>query len=326
MKKPSRRSAVDCSAFTLVELLVVIGIIALLISVLLPALRKARMSAERVQCLSNMRQISNAILMFANDNHGTMPSSGGFNCYKVDPVSGAYVQITSATDPQRTSIADWISWERGVDPYTGFVADCAQLNITYSLVARYLGTKEIDTTSPAADNLANPALDAVYRCPADDILNRPNHADNSHGYYRYSYTMNQAWGNPIYAFSGYGTKGNPCPRFDGVFDGRITSIRNSSQKILLICEDPLTLSSACFSPNANGWSGTTPIDLVSARHETNYSKANSYNGTMYTSNGIGNQDARGNVTFCDGHGEFFSRKDALRGKYSGSPVPDPVGF
>ena len=40
----------------------------------------------------------------------------------------------------------------------------------------------------------------------------------------------------------------------------------------------------------------------------------------------GNEEARGNVGFADGHGEFFSRKDALRQKYSGSPVPDPVGF
>ncbi len=41
---------------------------------------------------------------------------------------------------------------------------------------------------------------------------------------------------------------------------------------------------------------------------------------------IGNQDAMGNVVFCDGHGEFYSRKDAQRAIHTGSPVPDPVGF
>ena len=38
------------------------------------------------------------------------------------------------------------------------------------------------------------------------------------------------------------------------------------------------------------------------------------------------EDARGNVGFADGHVDFFSRKDALRAKYSGNPTPDPVGF
>jgi prepilin-type N-terminal cleavage/methylation domain-containing protein len=63
--------------FTLVELLVVIGIIALLISILLPALQRARRHAQMTACLSNERQLLLAVFMYCQENKGFFP--GGSN-------------------------------------------------------------------------------------------------------------------------------------------------------------------------------------------------------------------------------------------------------
>ena len=64
-------------AFTLVELLVVIGIIAVLIGVLLPALSKANRQARMTACLSNQRQLVMALLMYCQENNGTFPGGQG---------------------------------------------------------------------------------------------------------------------------------------------------------------------------------------------------------------------------------------------------------
>jgi prepilin-type processing-associated H-X9-DG protein/prepilin-type N-terminal cleavage/methylation domain-containing protein len=61
------------TGFTLVELLVVIGIIALLISILLPALSKARSSAQTMACLSNLRTMGQAVAMYAGEHKQCLP-------------------------------------------------------------------------------------------------------------------------------------------------------------------------------------------------------------------------------------------------------------
>lgn len=89
---PSRKSGRTLQAFTLVELLVVIGIIAVLISILLPSLARARQAANNIACQSNLRQIGQGLLMYCEDNKDQVP-------WGVAP--------------------SWIPWSRAIAPYLG---------------------------------------------------------------------------------------------------------------------------------------------------------------------------------------------------------------
>src|SRR2546423_8819940 len=82
-------------AFTLVELLVVIGIIAVLIAILLPTLNRAREGGRRVACTANLRQVMQAVIMYGADNRGYFPGS-----------AVAYPLNSGAPFP-----SDWIHWE-----------------------------------------------------------------------------------------------------------------------------------------------------------------------------------------------------------------------
>jgi len=102
------------AAFTLVELLVVIGIIALLISILLPALGRAKGAANTVKCLSNVRQLAMASTIQATERRGFIQASSEKDILKLlDPTRVKYVWRTSGADPVP---ADWAS---ALLPYMG---------------------------------------------------------------------------------------------------------------------------------------------------------------------------------------------------------------
>jgi prepilin-type N-terminal cleavage/methylation domain-containing protein/prepilin-type processing-associated H-X9-DG protein len=92
MKRVSKKAG-----FTLVELLVVIGIIALLISILLPSLNKARETANRVKCQSNLSQIGKALLLYSNENKGAFPRTKADSTGTIDYTNGGFADADPFT-------------------------------------------------------------------------------------------------------------------------------------------------------------------------------------------------------------------------------------
>src|SRR5215216_6784597 len=100
-------------AFTLVELLVVIAIIAILMAIFLPALIRAKENARAVACQSNLRQLGQGFLLFAQDNKGQLPGNywdrtnpiPSHRCWLLgDSVSGSYLD-----GPQKGTIFPYVA-------------------------------------------------------------------------------------------------------------------------------------------------------------------------------------------------------------------------
>jgi prepilin-type processing-associated H-X9-DG protein len=329
------RSRRGGAAFTLVELLVVIGIIALLIGILLPTLNRARESARATKCLSNMRNLAQATLMFAQENRGMMPGRAATTTIMWDASKGK-LRVVTADEAKAGECFDWIAWQRRVDPVSGKPYPSAlDQNITFSGLARFMAARPVFHTTPEQANQAGRKLDEVFRCPSDrlDAHLKNNGDDNGgRGQYRYSYSINALVatrdGKPVVAPSAGGAPlppgGGNWPadsRSWGRFSGRVSSIKQASDIILFVCEDELTVDDGTFSPNPYNW-GSGTIQAVATRHDMKIAKSRG-NKTSYGT-ADPNENGYGIVSFCDGHAARISRVDALRQKATGNPYPDPT--
>ena len=112
------RGVFKAEGFTLVELLVVIGIIALLVAILLPALNKARSQANTTLCASNMRQIAMALLQYTNDNKGQliMEVQGGF-ATSTEPYQDGFGWAAELVHQKYISAPNYFTNPNGTPPY-----------------------------------------------------------------------------------------------------------------------------------------------------------------------------------------------------------------
>ena len=104
--------------FTLVELLVVISIIAILLAVLMPALKKARQQSQKVMCSSNMRQMGIALQCYLQDSDTRLPDS---SCHITDPnqywlkILSKYLKQNLLFKCPSDTARDFIDWSKPLD-------------------------------------------------------------------------------------------------------------------------------------------------------------------------------------------------------------------
>jgi prepilin-type processing-associated H-X9-DG protein len=265
----------DCLGFTLVELLVTIGTIALLISLLFPTLSRAREATNQVKCLSNIRQIGMAMFMYTSDNGGYFPAA-------------------SRADRQEQN--DYIFWQQPSIYWNSTLFSVALGNprsLDNGALVRYMG-KRFDAK--------------VWTCPSDDPASHLalyTLVPGAYPRYPYSYSMNYLLD------STYNSIG-PTAWMGGVV--KISKVRHSCSTIMIVEEAASTINDGTWAMISSP--DTTPMpgpDFLAVRHDHTAILPDETSGTLSGYDavvGIKNARSRGNVAFCDGHGDCVTREFA----------------
>ncbi len=271
------------SAFTLVELLVVISIIAILIALLLPALARARSLANQVLCASNMREIGLAFYEYADENRGFLPLDGYSNDPTNDPrfpAGGVFREPT---------------WDVTIASYLNLPSAAAGIPFPHPGHFRF---------------------SSVYVCPSDNTPVSSRQwsslwSDNNWGYFwgKQSYAVNLAAMDDV----AWNLASTPGSRPGSV---RLSAINNVCETILL-CEnhnsnnvvDLAWYSGMCFDPIS-----TNPMTTENPGNMYNYSNVPPVLGLTpgmpglngYHDNPGGGIDGVNNWLFADGHVEALN--------------------
>jgi len=266
-------------AFTLVELLVVIGIIALLISVLLPALSRAREGANRAKCMSNLRQIGTAMVMYQNDNKGYFPfgARGGTQAFE-----------------------DFIYWEQpspNWDPGRGWSITNPR-SLDRGQLAKYMGRQFVTN---------------AWICPSDDLSAHYKWPGSPPYSYPFSYSMNWLLASDVGGYQVAMQWIDRIPKYTSIRRASTTVVfveesqDSINDGIFAIVDFPSSPGTPRDYVNGVSPGGTSRADWMSVRHDsTVHFPVNTYKPPK-DQHMIPNSGGRGHASFVDGHAEYVTR-------------------
>jgi len=149
-------------AFTLIELLVVVAIISILAAILLPTLNKARDAGKRAACVSNLRQIGVALIMYASDNSSQAPPGETYTAHygtSSQPFSTAFGRLIGTYLPAPASCKGTSVWRCPAQTDTTWLNETPWAWNTNSDTSRWRGTYSyaFRTRHPVNGTMQNPA-------------------------------------------------------------------------------------------------------------------------------------------------------------------------
>jgi prepilin-type N-terminal cleavage/methylation domain-containing protein/prepilin-type processing-associated H-X9-DG protein len=286
MKKPVN-SAGRCrgrggAGFTLIELLVVIAIIAILASMLLPVLTRAKVKAQSIQCLNNMRQLQIASILYAGDNHDLFPGNEG---HPGRMMGGLPFPSTSPIGIAPSN-PDWVAGS-----FATLAGGGGDSPAGVSTNAFFLGAQQdTDGSGNQLSGSIGPYAKSAgaYKCPADRLGIDPASKTPRVR----SCSANGYVGTTIYEEKAYGTEIRPGYTVFRKYS-QFGSVMSASTCFVFLDENPLSLNDGFFRIDVTGIG-----DRPAANHN--------------------NQTA---FTFADGHSELMKWRNSFL-TLNGSPGSD----